>query len=110
VVKPGPFAKFALDAAQHGDPYPLIGRLHVCLQGGKLSDGELRFIVEALEATAGKRGGNNLREIERGLIAEQVEELTSGGAQQKEAISEVMRRSGRSRRYIFGALKGSKSS
>jgi hypothetical protein len=106
VVKPGWFAEFALDAARHGDPHPLIGRLHVHLQGGEpLSDGELQFIVEALEATAGKRSADNLRELERILIAEQVEALTSEGMLQKEAIDEVMRQRGRSRRHIFSALK-----
>ena len=110
VKSPELFARFALDAAQHGDPYPLIARLHVSLQWGKpLSDGELRFIIEALEATAGKRCADNLRKVEQMLIAEQVEGLTNDGMPQKKAISEVMRQRGRSRRHVFNALKAYKT-
>jgi hypothetical protein len=108
--KPRSFADFALDAARRGDPYPLIGRLNACLQGGEpLSDDEISFIVGALEATAGKLGADNLREIEQVLIAEQVEWLTNGGMPQKNAISEVMRQRGRSRRHVFNALKAHKA-
>lgn len=102
--KPGAFARFALDEAQRGDPYPLIGRLTNVLQGSGLSAGEIRFIVEALEATEGKRGTDKLREIEQMLIADQVEDL-SKSMSQKEAIEEVMRQRDRSRRHVFNALK-----
>jgi hypothetical protein len=102
--KSGPFARFALDEAQRGYPYPLIGRLTNALRGSGLSDDEIQFIVEALEATEGKRGTDRLREIEQMLIAEQVEEL-SKSMSQKEAIEEVMRQRDRSRRHVFNALK-----
>jgi hypothetical protein len=109
VRKPGLLARFALDEARHGNPYPLIGRLNACLQQGALSDGELQFIVEALEAITKKHGADSLRRIEKILIAGQVEDLTNEGARQKGAVDEVMRRSGRSRRYVFNAIRNSKS-
>jgi hypothetical protein len=107
VVKPpGWYAGFVLEEARLGNPHPLIGRLIACLQGSKtLSDGEIQFIVGALEATAGKRSAASLRGIEQILITEQVEALMSDGMPQKEAIGEVMRQRGRSRRHIFSALK-----
>jgi len=105
---PGPLARFALEEARLGNPYPLIGRLNACLLQDALSDGELRFIVEALEATTKKHGADSLRGIEKILIAGQVEDLTTEGARQKEAVDEVMRRSGRSRRYVFNAIRSSK--
>jgi hypothetical protein len=90
----------------------LIGRLRFFLHHGgePLSDGETQFIVEALEATAGKRSADNLREIERFLIAEQVAGLMSEeGLLLKAAIEEVMRQRGRSRRHVFSALKAHKT-
>jgi hypothetical protein len=40
------FAKFALDEARRGHPYPLIGRLADALRdGASLSVGEVQFIV-----------------------------------------------------------------
>jgi hypothetical protein len=101
--KPGPFslARFALDEALRGDPYPLIGRLRC---GARLSDGEMRFIVEALEATENKYGSAKLRELEAMLIAQQVEDLSKSMSQEK-AVEEVARQRGRSRRHVFTALK-----
>jgi hypothetical protein len=108
--KPGWYAELVVDAARRGDPYPLIGHLQFCLQSGKpLSDGEIQFIVAALEATAGKRSADNLRKTERFLIAEQVEGLMRDeGRTQKAAIDEVMRYRGRSRRHVYSALKARK--
>lgn len=103
VKKPGPFAKFALDEARRGDPYPLIGRLTHALQGN-LSDDEIRFVIEVVEATEGKYGADKLREIERTLIAGQVEDLKAAGVK-KGAADQVARQRGRSRRHIFDALK-----
>ena len=97
------FAAFALNEARHGNPGPLIGRLRFFLMlkrgeqpsagaselvatdgadvappvlcgGVILSEGEIAFIVEALEATIGKRGHDAVREVEKSLIAEQVKQ------------------------------------
>ena len=99
-------ARSAVSAARLGDPYPLIGRLHFCLQTGEpLSDDEIHFIVDALKATIRKPGTDNLRKIERFLITERIEGLKRGGMKQEAAITEVMRRRGRSRRHVYNALK-----
>lgn len=74
----------------------------------ELSDGEIQFIVEALETTGGKHQADHLRDIEKMLIAEQVEDLKSG-MKPKQAIEEVMRQRGRSRRHIFTAIRWWKS-
>jgi hypothetical protein len=105
VVKPGPFARFAFDEARRGHPYPLIGRLTNALQGSDLSDDEIRFIVDAVEATQSKYGADKLRDIERELIVAHVEDLGST----KKAAEEVARQRGRSRRHVFNALKARKA-
>jgi hypothetical protein len=103
---PSPYAKFVLEEAKRGDPAPLIGRFRFFLQcgGEPLSDGEIQFIVEALEETAGKRSDRNLRKVEQALITMQVEHLMSKGKPLKAAIYEVMQHRGRSRRHVFKAL------
>jgi hypothetical protein len=107
VVKlpPGWSAKHAIEEAKRGDPGHLIGRV---LNRVRLSDGEIQFIVEALEATGGKRQADQLRDIEKMLIAEQIEDLKSG-MKSKQAIEEVMRQRGRSRRHVFTAIRWWKS-
>jgi hypothetical protein len=106
---PGWYSAFVVDAARRGDPYPLIGRLRFLLHRGgvPLSDGEIEFIVEALEATSGKLGADNLRKIERELIAGQVEDLKAAGLK-KGVADQVARQRGRSRRHIFKALRAHK--
>jgi hypothetical protein len=112
VVKPGPYAGFALDEAKQGHPEPLIGRLRFFLQHGgeALSDGEIQFIMDALQATAGPRSADNLRKVEQFLIASHVERLTKEGngdgkpLPRKAAVAEVMSQRHRSERHVKSAL------
>ena len=102
-LPPDWFAEYALKEAKLGNPGHLIGRF---LSRKTLSDGEIQFIVKALEATGGKRQADELREIEQFLIAEQVEGfMTENGLKQEAAIKAVMDWRGRSRRHVFNALK-----
>jgi hypothetical protein len=113
VVKPPPdwFVKYGLDEAELGNPAPLIARLIIALQHSTrpLSDAEIWWIREVIEATGGKRWANNLREIEQMLITEQVEDLTKEMGKQESAIEEVMRQRARSRQTIFTAIKAHKA-
>ena len=102
----GWLAKYALDEAKRGNPGPLIGRF---LNHTRLSADETQFIIEALEKTGGKRQADQLREIERMLIAEQVEDLRKGGMKKEAAIAAVGKDRGRSRRHIFTAMRWWKS-
>jgi hypothetical protein len=97
---------FVLDEARHGHPYPLIARLEMFLRNGgePLTDGEIQFVVKTLEATARKRGKDQLRKAERALIALQVKHLTSEGKPLKAAIDQVMHQRRRSRRHVFKAI------
>ena len=106
-LRPSWIAEYALKEAKLGNPGPLIARLSSALQGhGHLSDCEYWFIIEALEATGGKRQADVLRKIEQMLIAEQVEGLiTEEGMKPKQAIDTVMRDRKRSRRHVYTALK-----
>jgi hypothetical protein len=80
----------------------LSGRLE---RGERLSTDEIKFITDALEATAKKAGADYLREVEQFLIASQVEGLVAEGMPQKVAIDKVVRQRGRSRRHVYSALK-----
>jgi hypothetical protein len=85
-----------------GNPGPLIAHF---LSRKPLSDGEIQFIVEALEATGGKRQADELRELEKKLIALQVDALIDeDGLLPKQAIDEVAKHRGRSIRHIRTAL------
>ena len=103
---PGWYAKYALEEAKRGDPSQLIGRV---LNRVRLSDDEIQFIVEALEATGGKRQADRLRKIEQMLIAEQVEELINTGIKKEAAIRAIADYRGRSRRHVFKAIAWWKS-
>jgi hypothetical protein len=102
------FAKYAAARARAGDPYPLIGRLLYVLQraDAPLSDDEIAFIREALEATANKRtDAAGLRLLELQLIARQVDGLIDvDGCEPKNAVDAVMLDRGRSLRHIRTAL------
>lgn len=106
----GRFAKFALKEAKLGNPAPLIARLMSALQRSTspLSDAEIWWIREALEATGGKRYADNLREIEQMLIAEQVEGYKDEGMKPKKAVGTVMDERERSRQHIYNAISAYK--
>jgi hypothetical protein len=100
-------AMYAAARARAGDPYPLIGNLLFALAraGNPLSDDEVIFIREALEATAGKQTHADLRERGLWLIARQVDGLIDDdGYEPKDAVNEVIRHRRRSLRHIRTAL------
>jgi hypothetical protein len=80
-------AQNALEYARRGDPPQLIARLlHTLQRGGEpLSRDEILFIIEALEATAGKEAKADLHRIDNDLMALRVEEFVL----QKQAIGVV---------------------
>jgi hypothetical protein len=96
------FAKLALREARRGDPGVLCARLST---RKPLTDEEIQFIVEVLQANAGKRQRSKLRAIERYLIAAQVDELIQGGMKKEAAVAEIMRLRGCKRRKVFDAIK-----
>jgi hypothetical protein len=100
-------ADYAIKQARAGDPGHLIARLLLALQGhGRLSDGEFWFIVEALEATESRQTRARSRDIERRLIAQQVDGLIDeDGKSPKDAVDAVKRDRRRSVRHIRTALK-----
>ena len=107
-LRPGWIAKSALNEARLGNPGHLIARLSNALQTSNqpLTDAEYWFVIEALEATGGKRHADELRKIEQYLIASQVEGfMTENGITKKQAVDSVMRHRGRSRRHVYTALK-----
>ena len=99
-------ARHALAFARRGDPSPLIARLRLLHHGGEpLRRDEIDFIIAVLEATAGKALSADLRQLEKKLIALQVEGLvTEDGLSQKEAIGIVQDERKRSVRYIKDAI------
>jgi hypothetical protein len=100
-------AKYAVARARAGDPYPLIGRLLYALQrtGAPLSDEEVAFVRDALEASAGKEASSQLRDLEKQLIARQVDGLVDeNGLSPGEAVEEVRRDRNRSVRHVRTAL------
>jgi hypothetical protein len=101
-------AKYAYEEARHGNPYPLAARLMIALQASNkpLSDDELRFIRDTLEASAGKETNALLRDLELQLIAQQVDGLIDeDGKSPKDAVDAVKRDRRRSVRHIRTALK-----
>jgi hypothetical protein len=70
-----------------------------------LTDAEIQFIVDVLQANAGKRQKSRIRAIERYLIAAQVDDLVQGGMKKEAAVTEVMRLRGCKRRKVFDAIK-----
>lgn len=103
----GWYANYALEEAKRGDPGPLIARLMQALQGrGSLSDGEFWFVIEALEARESPDTRARLRNLERWLIAQQVDGLIDEeGRKSKKAVAEVAKDRGCSPRKVRGALK-----
>jgi hypothetical protein len=101
------FAKYAAARAHAGDPYPLIGRLMLSLQYSRkpLSDAEICWIRDALEATADKKTAARLRRLELELIARQVDGLIDDdGYKPREAKTKVMLSRDRSLRHLATAL------
>jgi hypothetical protein len=100
-------AKYAAARARAGDPYPLIGRLlyALCRSGAPLSDEEVALVRGALEATAGKEASNQLRDLEKQLIARQVDGLVDeNGLPPGEAVGRVAEQRERSVRHVKSAL------
>ena len=100
-------ARHALAYARRGNPHPLIARLLFLLQRGgePLRRDETLFIIEALEATAGKELNADLRQLEKELIALRVEGLMiEEGLLQKQAIGIVQDERKRSVRHIKRAI------
>ena len=96
-----------LHIARRGNPHPLIARLLFLLQRGgePLRRDETLFIIEALEATAGKELNADLRQLEKELIALRVEGLMiEEGLLQKQAIGIVQDERKRSVRHIKRAI------
>jgi len=108
---PNWLSEMALREARRGDPDHLIARLKVLLDrhndgDGALGQGEIDFIIEALEAKTGKYGRAKLRKIERALIKLQVEGLMDDGFTLKQAIANVINNRKVSRRTVYSALRG----
>jgi hypothetical protein len=90
--KSGWLARYAAVAARAGDPYPLITRLMICVQRSSepLTDAELGFIRDALEATANTKTNARLRGLEKWLMAQQYDGLIDDdGKKPKAAFTEV---------------------
>lgn len=107
---PNWLSDMALTEAQRGDPGHLIARLKTLLDrqntgDGALSQGEIDFIIAALEAKTGKRGRDKLRKVERALIKLQVEGLIDDGFSMKQAVANVINSRRVSRRTVYNALK-----
>jgi hypothetical protein len=107
--KPTPawYVDYALNEARRGEPGHLIARLQNALQGGeRLSDGEYWFIIEALEATESKQTRAQLRDLEKQLIALQVDGLIDEeGMKPKQAVEAVKKDRDCSTRHIRTALR-----
>jgi hypothetical protein len=102
----GWYADYVVREARLGNPAPLIARFENFLQLRRhpLSRGEIDFIIEALEATEKKRAKDNLRQIERMLIAAQVEDMIASGTPRKAAIEAVAVQRDRSIRHVEKAI------
>ena len=70
-----------------------------------LTDEEIQFIVDVLQANAGKRQKSRIRATERYLIAAQVDDLVKAGWKKEAAVDAVMRLRGCKRRKVFDAIK-----
>ena len=101
--------KCVLERARRGDPYPMIGVLTGRLQECGFSGDEIKFITDALRATAKKAGADYLRHVEQFLIASQVEGLVAEGMSQKAAIAKVMKHRNCSERHVFSAIKAARA-
>ena len=105
--KPTPawYIDYGLREARQGNPGPLIARVMEVLQG-RLTDGEFRFIVEALEATESKQTRARLRDLEKWLIAHQFDGLVDEeGMTPAQAMDAVKKNRDCSVRTIRTALK-----
>lgn len=99
------WSDYSASEARQGNPWPLISRMH---GSAALSEDELKLVVEALEATAGKRGADLIRRTEAALIALQIEDLMAGGMKVQAAADLIAEERGRSRRHVYYAIATAK--
>jgi hypothetical protein len=95
-------AKHSFEEAQQGNPFPLIARVRRALhrRGEPLSENEIAFVVDALEATIGKRARAELKRVKEALIAMQVDDQVADGKPLKNAIKDVAAKRGCAERTV----------
>jgi hypothetical protein len=98
-------AAYVLREAKLGNTEPLAGYLS---SGGPVTAEQRKFLGELLRRVKGERGKDELRGLEKRLIAHDVKDFIEQGLRPKAAINEVMKLRGRSRATIYAALRESK--
>lgn len=102
-------AKYALEQAELGNPWVLIGRVanlvdHIDRLGALITAQEVRFLVANLAASQGKAGRNFLRTVREGRMAMRADTLATEGKQRKSA-RRVAGEFACSERTVFKAIK-----
>jgi hypothetical protein len=95
-------ARFAVEEAKNGNPWPLICRL----RSDQLSDVELNYISER-GIQHGKRGDAELRKARDAHIRLQFTGLIAGGMKNEAAVKMLQEKHGLKRSSVFEILKKS---